>query len=284
MIEVKELCFTYDKASRPAVNGLTFSIQPGEIFGFLGPSGAGKSTTQKILIGLLKDYQGQLSVFGKDLKSWKSDYYELIGVSFETPNHFLKLTALENLTYFAALYSRPTWSPQELLDMVGLGEDGKMPVGQYSKGMKNRLNVARSLLHDPELLFMDEPTSGLDPVNARRILEIIQLQKEAGKTVFLTTHNMVVADELCDRVAFIVNGSISLIDAPRELKLRHGERKVRVEYQQDGTMEWQEFPLESLGENETFIELLRNRPVQTIHTQEATLEEIFIRVTGHGLE
>jgi fluoroquinolone transport system ATP-binding protein len=284
MIEVKDLCFTYDKTSRPAVDGVTFSIQPGEIFGFLGPSGAGKSTTQKILIGLLKDYQGQLSVFGKDLKSWKSDYYELIGVSFETPNHFLKLTALENLTYFAALYSRPTRSPQELLDMVGLGEDGKMLVGQYSKGMKNRLNVARSLLHDPELLFMDEPTSGLDPVNARRILEIIQLQKEAGKTVFLTTHNMAVADELCDRVAFIVNGKISLIDAPRELKLRHGERKVRVEYQQDGRMEWQEFPLESLGENETFIELLRSRQVQTIHTQEATLEEIFIQVTGHGLE
>ena len=167
--------------------------------------------------------------------------------------------------------------------MVGLGEDGKMPVGQYSKGMKNRLNVARSLLHDPELLFMDEPTSGLDPVNARRILEIIQSQKEAGKTVFLTTHNMVVADELCDRVAFIVSGKISLIDAPRELKLRNGKHKVRVEYQQDGRMEWQDFPLESLGENEAFLDVLRSKPVQTIHTQEATLEEIFIRVTGHGL-
>ena len=247
MIAVQDLCFTYGKTSRPAVDGLNFAIQPGEIFGFLGPSGAGKSTTQKILIGLLKDYQGQVSVFGQDLQGWKSDYYERIGVSFETPNHFLKLTALENLTYFAALYNRPTRKPQELLEMVGLGEDGKMPVGQYSKGMKNRLNVARSLLHDPELLFMDEPTSGLDPVNARRILEIIQSQKEAGKTVFLTTHNMVVADELCDRVAFIVNGKISLIDAPRELKLRNGKRKVRVEYQQDGHMEWQDYPLESLG-------------------------------------
>ena len=112
MIAVQDLCFTYGKTSRPAVEGLNFAIQPGEIFGFLGPSGAGKSTTQKILIGLLKDYQGQVSVFGQDLQSWKSDYYERIGVSFETPNHFLKLTALENLTYFAALYNRPTRNPR----------------------------------------------------------------------------------------------------------------------------------------------------------------------------
>ena len=283
LIKVDDLTFTYTKTNEPAIKRLRFDVGRGEIFGFLGPSGAGKSTTQKILIGLLKDYQGGVSVFGRDLSEWKSDYYERVGVSFELPNHYLKLTALENLTYFGSLYSAKTQSPQSLLDLVGLGTDGGMLVSQYSKGMKNRLSVARSLLHDPELLFLDEPTAGLDPVNARRIKELVIEQKRSGRTVFLTTHDMAVADELCDRVAFIVGGEIKLIDAPRELKLRYGEAKVRVEYQGDDGTQQQDFPLEGLGDNVEFINLLHRNKVQTLHTQEATLEEIFVEVTGRGL-
>ena len=175
-------------------------------FGFLGHSGAGKSTTQRILIRLLREYQGQVTVLGRDLADWHSDYYELIGVSPELPNHFLKLTALENLRYFSALYSRATQPPAALLAMVGLDDDGPMRVSQYSKGMKQRLSVARALLHNPELLFLDEPTAGLDPLNARRIMDLIKEQQRAGKTIFLTTHNMTAAEELCDRVAFIAGG------------------------------------------------------------------------------
>jgi fluoroquinolone transport system ATP-binding protein len=284
MITVENLSFTYPKAAASAIKGLSFGIGRGEIFGFLGPSGAGKSTTQKILIGLLKDYQGQVSVLGKDLKDWNADYYERIGVSFEAPNHYLKLTALENLRYFAALYGAATREPRGLLERVGLGADGDKPVSQFSKGMKNRLNVARSLLHDPELLFLDEPTTGLDPVNARLIKELIEEQRSAGKTVFLTTHNMTVADELCDRVGFIVDGEVILIDAPRELRLRYGRRVARVEYQTAGRMVTREFPLETLGDDAEFIALLRGGKVQTIHTLEATLEDIFIEVTGRRLE
>jgi fluoroquinolone transport system ATP-binding protein len=283
MIEVRDLTFTYPRAPRPAISGLDFRIDPGEIFGFLGPSGAGKSTTQKILIGLLKGYQGHVSVLSKDLASWKSDYYERIGVSFEFPNHFLKLTAIENLTYFASLYSRETRKPEELLDMVGLGDSGKMPVAQYSKGMKNRLSVARAMLHNPDILFLDEPTSGLDPVNARHIKDLVTDQKRAGKTVFLTTHDMTVADELCDRVAFLIEGKIGLVDAPHALKLRYGVPAVRVEYLVDGTAARQDFPLEALAENGGFLGLLHGGDVQTIHTQEATLEDVFIRVTGRSL-
>jgi fluoroquinolone transport system ATP-binding protein len=242
MIYVNDLTFTYARAAAPALQSLEFSAAQGKIFGFLGPSGAGKSTTQKILTGLLQNYQGEVQVFGRDLKSWGSDYYERVGVSFELPNHFLKLTALENLTYYRTLYSGKTLEPQLLLEKVGLGEDGKMPVGQYSKGMKARLNVARSLINDPELLFMDEPTSGLDPVNARRIKNLIQEQKEAGKTIFLTTHNMNVAEELCDRVAFIVDGRIRLVDSPRQLKIAHGQSLVRVEFQANGHVEKRDFP------------------------------------------
>jgi fluoroquinolone transport system ATP-binding protein len=283
MIIVENLTYRYSGAAEPAVRGLNFRIRPGEVFGFLGPSGAGKSTTQKILIRLLRGYQGDVRVMDRKLEDWQSDYYERIGVSFEVPNLYQKLTGLENLAYYGSLYSGPLHDPRELLAWVALDEDGDTPVSQYSKGMKNRLNVARSLLHDPQLLFMDEPTSGLDPVNARRIKDLIRAQREAGKTIFLTTHNMSVADELCDRVAFIVDGSIALIGAPRQLKLDHGEAVVRVETQVNGTLASHDFPLQGLGDNTAFLALLRRDGVQTIHTQEATLETVFIRVTGRSL-
>jgi fluoroquinolone transport system ATP-binding protein len=283
MIEVAELSFTYPRAARPALTGLTFAVDPGEIFGFLGPSGAGKSTTQKILIGLLRSYLGHVSVLGRAPAAWGADYYERIGVSFESPNHFTKLTAIENLTYFAALYAGPTRPPRELLDLVGLSDDGGLRVSQFSKGMKGRLSVARSLLHGPGLLFWDEPTAGLDPLNARRIKDLALAQKDAGRTIFLTTHDMTLADELCDRVAFLVDGQIRLIDSPRALKLRHGRRTVSVEYEREGRSERREFPLDGLGEDPEFLGLLRAGGVRTIHTQEATLEDIFLRVTGRSL-
>ncbi len=284
MIEVKHLNFTYAGSAEPALKDLNFNIETGEIFGFLGPSGAGKSTTQKILIGLLKGYQGAITVMGRDLNTWSSDYYERVGVSFEQPNHFLKLTARENLNYFRSLYSGATEDSQPLLEWVGLGEDADKRVGQFSKGMRGRLTVARALLNKPKLLFLDEPTSGLDPVNARRIQELIRQKRDEGTTVFLTTHNMAVADELCDRVAFITDGAIQLVDAPRELKLRYGKRLVQVEYGINGATKNSEFPLDNLGDNAAFLDLLRREHVQTIHTQETTLENIFIKVTGRALE
>ncbi len=283
MVVVEHLVFAYAGAREPAVDGLSFEIRPSEIFGLLGPSGAGKSTTQKVLIGLLRGYRGTVSVFDRNLADWRGEYYERIGVSFELPNHFLKLTALENLRYFRSLYGGATRSPHDLLDAVGLGDDGGMLVSQYSKGMKQRLGVARALLPDPDLIFLDEPTIGLDPVNARRIKDLIKREQEAGKTIFLTTHDMTAADELCDRVAFIVDGHISVIDEPRALKLRYGKHVVRVESQVDGRMEQSEFPLERLGHNEEFLALLRRDNVQTLHTQEATLADVFIQVTGRGL-
>jgi fluoroquinolone transport system ATP-binding protein len=165
---------------------------------------------------------------------------------------------------------------------VGLVADGDTLVSQYSKGMKNRLSVARSLLHNPELLFLDEPTAGLDPVNARRIRDLIRAQRDAGRTIFLTTHDMNVADQLCDRVAFIVDGKIALIDSPRALKLKHGRKVVQVEYNAGGKNKSEEFALDGLAENKAFLAALRN-DVQTIHTGEATLEDIFIEVTGRSL-
>jgi fluoroquinolone transport system ATP-binding protein len=284
VIEVSNLVYTYPSATEPAVKSIHFSIERGEIFGFLGPSGAGKSTTQKVLIKLLRDYKGDIRVFGKDLKSWDNSYYERLGVAFELPNHYQKLTALENLELFRSLYSGETQDPLALLEMVGLKDDAHMRVGQFSKGMQMRLNFVRALLHKPELLFLDEPTTGLDPVNSRKVKEIIrQLQRE-GHTIFLTTHDMNVAEELCDRVAFMVDGQISLIDSPRNLKLQHGRRLVRVEYHQNGHgAQFMEFPLEGLSENGAFLQVLKENQIETIHTQEATLEDIFIQSTGRSL-
>lgn len=283
MIEVDELRFTYPGAERAAVDGLRFEVDRGEVFGFLGPNGAGKSTTQKILIGLLREYEGTVSVLGRRLSEWGSDFYEHIGVAFEFPNHYLKLTGRENLTYFRALYAEGTRRPEELLDQVDLADAAEVPVSQYSKGMKCRLSIARALLNDPELLFLDEPTTGLDPVSARRIKTLIREKREAGKTVFLTTHDMTAAHELCDRVAFIVDGRIALVDAPRSLELQHGERRVRVEYLKNGRTETREFALDGLGGETEFLELIRNADLQRIHTLEATLEDVFIGVTGRRL-
>ena len=283
MIDVKNMVYTYPNGESPAVAGIDFQIDKGEIFGFLGPSGAGKSTTQKILIGLLRGYAGQASVLGKEISAWNRNIYERIGVGFELPNHYLKLTALENLRHFSSLYSGETEKAEDLLEMVGLETAGNTLVSQFSKGMRMRLNFVRAFLHKPELIFYDEPTSGLDPVNARKVKDIILAQKQAGRTVFLTTHDMQVADELCDRVAFIVDGKIDVIDSPQQLKQAYGERKIAVTYGQGGQTAVSEFPLDELGQNQPFLQLIQNNYVQTIHTQEATLEKIFIQVTGREL-
>lgn len=283
MIEVYDLSFTYPGAAERTLQKLDFSIQQGEIFGFLGPSGAGKSTTQKIIIGLLKKYQGSVRVMGRELRDLGTDYYEQIGVSFELPNLYSKFTARENLDYFRSFYAGETEEPGELLAMVDLAEAADTRVARFSKGMKMRLNFCRAFLNKPKLVFLDEPTSGLDPVNAKRIKDIILAQKAAGKTVFLTTHNMQVAEDLCDRVAFIVDGEIALIDAPHKLKLERSKRTLRVEYAENGQRETAEFDLQSFGTNEAFLRLVREKDILTVHSQEATLEEIFIEVTGRGL-
>ena len=283
MISVKNMTFAYPGVERRAVDNISFEVERGEIFGFLGPSGAGKSTTQKVLIGLLRGYEGDISVLGKDLKDWGPDYYERIGVSFELPNHYQKLTALENLNFFRSLYSKETEDPRELLAMIGLKNDADTRVSRFSKGMQMRLTFVRALLNRPEIIFLDEPTAGLDPINGRKMKEIILDLKRQGRTVFLTTHDMTVADQLCDRVAFIVDGQILTVDSPRELKIREGERKVRVEYREASRIAYREFSLDGLGDDERFLGLLRGERIETIHTEEATLEDVFIGTTGKRL-
>ncbi|MDA3891642.1 MAG: ABC transporter ATP-binding protein [Salinivirgaceae bacterium] len=282
MIQVANLIFRYPNQEIDTIKGISFKIEKGEIYGFLGPSGAGKSTTQKILIKLLSEYKGQIQVMGHDLKSYNNSYYNKIGVGFELPNHYAKLTGLENLKLFASFYEVKNVDLMELLHKVGLTDAAHQKTQDYSKGMKMRLNFVRALLHDPEILFFDEPTSGLDPVNAKNIKDIILDLKAKGKTIFLTTHNMHDADELCDRVAFITNGQIMAEGSPKALKLKFGKPLLNVEYQNSG-FHLAEFELENLGQNLEFRNILESNKIISMHTREASLDEVFIKTTGEQL-
>lgn len=283
MIDVRGLQYTYSGTDRPALCGLDFSVRDGEVFGFLGPSGAGKSTTQKVLIGLLEDYSGDVMVFDRSVHEWGRALYDRIGVSAETPTLYRKLTGRENLKLFASLYGGFSHDPTDLFERVGLVDVADRRVGTYSKGMQMRLNFIRALVHDPELVFLDEPTAGIDPSNARAVRAVIQDLQDSGTTVFLTTHDMTVADKLCDRVAFIVDGQLSVIDTPRRLKLEYGTPTVRIEYHTDGTLNEQRFSLPDLGEDAEFQQLIRSGQIETIHTDEATLEDVFVELTGAKL-
>lgn len=282
-IEVERLNYRYPGARRSAVDAVSFSIPRGEIFGLLGPSGAGKSTTIKTLLGVLRGYEGSIRILGRELDRWPRGLYTRIGAAFEFPSFYPRLSALENLRFFASLYSRGGEQPEALLERFGLLEAADKRFDEFSKGMRMRLNYCRAIIHRPEILVLDEPTSGLDPVLAAEIKRSIVEQREAGTTVILTTHDMHVADELCDRVAFIADGSIRALDAPRELKARFGRSSVLVEYRVDGALTREEFPLAALPTDGRLATLIAAGVVETLHSQETTLENVFLRVTGTEL-
>ncbi|EHL05962.1 ABC transporter, ATP-binding protein [Desulfitobacterium hafniense DP7] len=285
MIKVEGAFYRYPGAPRDVIQDISFTVRKGEIFGFLGPSGAGKSTLQKILTGVLRDYQGWVQVLGTEMKHRKSSFYERIGVDFEFPNFYGKFTALENLQYFASLYHQKTLDPLTLLEQVGLQHDAHKRVASYSKGMKMRLGFVRCLLHNPQLLFLDEPTSGLDPANARILKDMMLEQKAGGKTIILTTHNMHDAGELCDRVAFIVDGKIRALNTPQAFQVeRSSSAEVNYSYRRDGRTVDRRSTLTQLGQDDEFVKALQNGSLLRIHSKERTLEEVFIALTGRQLQ
>ncbi|MBN2852565.1 MAG: ABC transporter ATP-binding protein [Clostridia bacterium] len=283
MISVKNLSHSYSNDEKLAVNNISFEVTKGETFGFLGPSGAGKSTTQGILTGLLKQQRGEVIVAGYNTMKVQNERFNKIGVSFEQSNVYSKLTAKENLEFYAKLFDVPTRDPEELIRLVGLEGKEKVRAGEFSKGMKHRLTFARSMINNPELWFLDEPTTGLDPTIAATIKDIIKEQAAQGTTTFLTTHNMYIADELCDRVAFIIDGVIKLIDTPRNLKLQYGQKLIDIEYINNGKVIKETLKTIDDHDRKRIGEIVNNYDIQTMHSKEATLEEIFIQVTGRGL-
>lgn len=280
MIEVKNVSFSYTK--KPFVKDISFSVGGGEIFGFLGPSGAGKTTLQKILTGLISTYDGFAVVAGMECKRHNNSFYEKIGVDFEFSTLYEKLTARQNLQFFSSLYRNQPVSIDNLLEAVGLHNDADKKVSDYSKGMKSRLNFIKSLLHDPSILFLDEPTSGLDPTNSRLMKDMILEEKRKGKTIIITTHNMHDATELCDKVAFIVNGEIRAWDSPHNLIMSKGAAKITYSYFENGE-QTSSCLLKEISEDTKLQMLIKDNSLLSIHSSEPTLNDIFIDLTGRTL-
>lgn len=275
---------TYRYGERTAVDHIQFQVAPGEVLGFLGPNGAGKSTTMKMLTGQLRPTEGKATLLGLDVSKQPDKVQAQIGVAFETSNLYEQMSAVENLTLFAHLFGVRGFDALALLEKVGLGGRGSERVTGYSKGMKQRLMLARALVNQPRILFLDEPTDGLDPVSSETIRSIISETSQQGTTVFLTTHDMVEADKLSHRVAFIEQGKIVALDTPHALKQQFGKRALKVEVEcADGRLETREVILDRAETPQSIAQLFASERVITVHSEEATLEDIFIRVTGRGL-
>jgi ABC-2 type transport system ATP-binding protein len=219
-IDVQNL--TRDYNGLRAVDTITFDVDPGEIFGFLGPNGAGKTTTIKMLTGQLRPTDGTARVAGCDVVEDRERLKPQIGVVFEYQNLYERLSARDNLVFTARLYGVPKDRVAQALAQVGLDGRARERVKKYSNGMKQRLLIARALLPEPQVLFLDEPTRGLDPHMARDVRAIVADLARRGVTIFLTTHYMEEADQLCGRVAIVDQGRIVALDAPQRLKAEHG--------------------------------------------------------------
>ena len=275
---------TYRYGELVAVDDVSFYVKQGEILGFLGPNGAGKTTTVRMLTGQSRPHEGRALLLGLDIAQDTSAVQAQIGVCFEVTNLYEQMSAAENLALFAQLYDVRNLDVDALLRRVGLSGRERDRVGAYSKGMKQRLMVARALAHRPRILFLDEPTEGLDPVSAEAIRNLVLEERERGATVFLTTHDMLEAERLCDRVAFIHQGRIAALDTPHSLKQRYGTRLVEAQVAtESGALETRQIVLDEPETPGALQSLFSQEQVVTIHSREASLEDIFIQITGRGL-
>jgi ABC-2 type transport system ATP-binding protein len=268
---------------KEAVAGISFQVQPGEIFGLLGPNGAGKTTTIRLLTGQIDPSGGGAIVAGCDVVKDRPKLKERIGVVFEDQNLYERLSARDNLRFNCWLYDIPESRADDVLDLVRLRERAKDPVRTLSNGMKQRLMVARALLHKPPVLFLDEPTRGLDPISARDIRAVIDQLRSGGTTILLTTHLLEEADQLCQRIAFLVNGRIVANDTPRQLKLSHGKRSMVLTLADPGDpnrLTEISLGMDDPRDQARLSQYMAQGNVRSVHSQEATLEEVFIEIAG----
>ncbi|RIX49261.1 ABC transporter ATP-binding protein [Paenibacillus nanensis] len=278
IIQVNQLTKAY--ANKKALNGISFQIHKGEIFGFLGPSGSGKTTTVKILTSQLLHTSGDVRVFGNPIaQSRHAHYLGRIGILTDNSGLYERLSIYDNLELFCKLYGIPIQRIEEVLTEVNLAAEQRTLVKQLSKGMKQRVTLARAILHKPELLFLDEPTSALDPVNRQHIHEALRKLNEAGTTIFLTTHDMEEAESLCGRIAFINGGKIEAIDTPQQLRLNHSDNTITLTTRQGRvTVERDDSGAARIAE------LIRKGELLAIHSNEPTLGDIFVQLTGRNLQ
>jgi ABC-2 type transport system ATP-binding protein len=305
-IECTNLRKTYD-GKVEAVRGISLQIEAGQCFGLLGPNGAGKTTTIEILEGLLAPTSGEVRIFGQTWKENERQLREWIGISLQETRLSEKLTVRETIELFASFYGEPR-PAADVLDELELTEKGDAWVGKLSGGQKQRLAVATALVGNPRILFLDEPTTGLDPQSRRQLWDIIRAFLKKGGTVLLTTHYMDEAERLCDRLAIVDHGEIIAEGTPADLIERLGGHHV-VEFQVDGERvtnghdgdRWRALPSVESVRNEdemvclnvrephlTIPALLaaierQGRQLEHLSTRQASLEDVFVRLTGRHL-
>ncbi|MDH2880549.1 ABC transporter ATP-binding protein [Bacillus cytotoxicus] len=276
-IEMKDVMKTFDK--KTALRNVNIEVKQGEIFGFLGPSGSGKTTTVKILTSQLLHSVGTVRVLGADITGPSSIDYKRMGILTDNSGLYERLSIYDNLLLFCDLYDCKRERIDEVLTQVNLIEDKKTQVKKLSKGMKQRVTLARAILHKPDILFLDEPTSALDPANVQNIHHILKDLNKEGTTIFLTTHNMDEAETLCDRIAFLCGGEIVALDTPENLRLQYAKDKIEVvlKDKKKETVQKDEIGAKRISE------WMKNGELLSIHSYEPTLGEIFIEVTGRDL-
>ena len=277
-IEVEKLSRTFNGLK--AVDNISFSVEAGEIFGFLGHNGAGKTTTIRMLSGQLLPTSGHARVAGCDVITEQRRLKPLIGVVSEHQNLYERMSGRENLEFAVRLYGQDVRRVNETLEQVDLLDRAKDNVRTYSNGMKQRLLIARALLHRPQIIFLDEPTRGLDPVVGREIRRLILDLAQQGVTIFLTTHYMEEADQLCGRIAFLSEGRMVALDTPNNLKVAHGHNSVKVTLENGESLS---IDLNNQDAGKQLEQLVNAGQVRTLHTAEATLEEVFIQMAGREL-
>lgn len=267
--------------SKKVLNKISFQIEKGEIFGLLGPSGAGKTTLIKILTGQIPTTEGRAKVLGKNINEYERSIYTKFGMVLDNAGLYDRMTCFENLTLFTKIYGLPKKKAMEVLEKVGLIDAKKCPVNKLSKGMKQRLVLARALIHEPEILFLDEPTSGLDPVTARDMHKLIESERQKGKTIFLTTHNMEEAHKLCNHVALLYNGKIVEYGEPDEICRQYNhQNKIHIQLKTGKSVAF-----ENCGESaDAIAKYIKENMVESIHSSEPTLETVFMELTGRKLE
>ena len=263
-----------------AIKEVSFDVMKGEIFGLLGPSGAGKTTMIKIMTGELSATSGDCEVLSLQSREFNSARFKSqIGILSDNSALYERLTIYDNLKLFCKLYGESVKAIEEVLQLVNLLGEEKKPVSKLSKGMKQRVLLAKALIHKPALLFLDEPTSALDPGNRMHIHQGLKKLNEDGTTIFLNTHDMEEANELCHRVAFLNEGKLREIGNPKELRYKYSSHAFHIE-----TMANKKLVLDNGPESATLIaELIKNNEVKEMHTDNPTLGDIFLKVTGKEL-
>ncbi|EEG78848.1 ABC transporter ATP-binding protein [Dethiobacter alkaliphilus] len=277
VISVRNLRKTFK--DNTALKNLTFDVRAGEIFGFLGPSGSGKTTTIKILTSQLMPSSGEAKIFGKDVFLQQSNIYQSIGVLTDTSGLYERLSVRDNLSLFAEINGVAKKNIDEALDRVGLLPAARQEAKKLSRGMKQRLMIARAVLHKPKLLFLDEPTSALDPGTSLDIHRLLRKLNKEGTTIFLTTHNMEEADKLCDTVAFLNDGEIVDIGSPQPLKLKYTNNKIKVILKDNPAITVNNEKADAAK----IHSWMNDEQILAIHSLEPNLEQVFLKLTGREL-